>query len=237
MTSRYHSPSATERPVEAEVEDDRAVAGREAAAAAGDLGEEGGDVERDQDEGRRGAGEQAAASPTPLTTGCAGWRTPGSACRPGSASCSRGRSAARRRSRRRRSRGSGGGNKSAPSGREPTIAADGGDRGASPAALRDAGRRRARRRRHRRLLLQLLVRLARATSTTSSGSSPSTAGTTSSTSSPGRSACWSPATRPPVRALARLRLHRDRDLGVHHRQRRVDPRLHPGQHRGQLPRT
>ena len=120
--------AAGDEPVPLAFGDRGAVAGRsrrrpscrrpiEPTAAAGDLDQEGGDVERDQDEGRRGAGEPAAPPPTPRTTLVRWRRTPGSASRPGSASCSRGRSAARRRSRRRRSRGRGGGNRSRPSGR------------------------------------------------------------------------------------------------------------------------
>ena len=106
-----------QRPVEAEVDDDRAAADVvEAAAAAGDLGEEGERVERDQDEGRRRAREQRRPRRPPAPPWCAGWRTPDSASRPGSASCSRGRSAARRRSRRRRSRDRGAGNRSQPRG-------------------------------------------------------------------------------------------------------------------------
>ena len=77
---------------------------------------------------------------------------------------------------------------------------------------------------------------ARARSTTSSASSPSTPGTTSSTSLTGAIGLLVAgfAARQ-LRALARDPLPARRGLGLRHRQRRVDPRLPPGQHRRRLP--
>ena len=62
-----------------------------------------------------GAVRAARRRRAPASPGSAAGRTPGSACRPGSASCTPGRSAARRRSRKRRSRGRDVGSRSRPS--------------------------------------------------------------------------------------------------------------------------
>ena len=65
VRSLYHSPSATGGPKRPKSTTTELLPTLEATAAAGDLGQEGDDVERDQDEGRRRAGEQARRSPTP----------------------------------------------------------------------------------------------------------------------------------------------------------------------------
>ena len=188
-----------EGAVEAEVDDElAALFVEQAAGAARDLDQEDDHVDRDQDVGGRTrleAGGRRSGSAPPW---CAGWRTPGSACRPGSGSCSRGRSAGRRRSRKRRSRGRGGGNRSRPSGKAAY------NRRRWRPQPRPSLRRRGRR-------LSLRARRASASSTTRpsatststrrrSGPCRSTAGSTSSTSPPARSACsWPASPRAPTR--------------------------------------
>ena len=67
VRSRYHSPSATAFALQAEVGDHRAAGAAEPAGAGRDLGEVGGDVERDQDDRSPGS-RSARARPGPART-------------------------------------------------------------------------------------------------------------------------------------------------------------------------
>ena len=68
VTSRYHSPSATEGPKRPKSKTTELPPTLRPPLAAGDLGEEGDDVERDQDEGRRARWRTGRPRRPPCTT-------------------------------------------------------------------------------------------------------------------------------------------------------------------------
>ena len=67
MTIRYHSPPATRGAAQPEIVDDRAAAAAEAAGARGDLDEEDGDIDANQDEGG-GRRLETAKAAAPVVT-------------------------------------------------------------------------------------------------------------------------------------------------------------------------
>ena len=169
MTSRYHSPSATPRPRSPKSLTTEPLTVEQAAAAAGDLDEEGDHVERDQHEGRGRGAEGARRA-----------RCPGDA-----GPLARALRAAHADRGRRHALGAdrppaGGAGDAGLTVRVSVTGLRHGNRGAynraalgprplqqkiagrkPREALRDPGRRRPRDRRHRRLLLQRLVRRPR----------------------------------------------------------------------------